>query len=228
MNEQRVHNPTLVPWPLRQLGRVFLSAAAGCTVGLAASALPQETRIILGLDAFLATLVALTCVMVSAGTADKCALIANRPARIQHTAVIASIAATLLGIAAIAVMLHSQKNEARWLRILHPAGSLLALSLGWIAAQMTFAIQYMRLYYRQWKGSPGQQDDAGLVFPSQPRPNLWDFVYYSFTIAMCFQTSDVSITGTAIRRLTLLHAIYSFFFVAAIFGFAVNILSNIA
>jgi uncharacterized membrane protein len=50
-------------------------------------------------------------------------------------------------------------------------------------------------------------------------------MYYSFTIAMCFQTSDVSVTGPAIRRLTLMHAVYSFFFVAAIIGFVINVLS---
>jgi uncharacterized membrane protein len=53
-------------------------------------------------------------------------------------------------------------------------------------------------------------------------------MYYSRAIAMCFQTSDVSISGTAIRRLTLIHAIYSFFFVAVIFGFVINVLSNLA
>jgi len=53
-------------------------------------------------------------------------------------------------------------------------------------------------------------------------------MYYSFTIAMCFQTSDVSIRGTALRRLTLMHALYSFFFVAAIIGFVINVLSNLA
>jgi uncharacterized membrane protein len=45
---------------------------------------------------------------------------------------------------------------------------------------------------------------------------------------MCFQTSDVSISDSAIRRLTLLHAIYSFFYVVAIIGFTVNVLSNLA
>jgi len=45
---------------------------------------------------------------------------------------------------------------------------------------------------------------------------------------MCFQTSDVSVRDSAIRRLTLMHAIYSFFYVAAIIGFTVNVLSNLA
>jgi uncharacterized membrane protein len=44
---------------------------------------------------------------------------------------------------------------------------------------------------------------------------------------MCYQTSDVTITNPAIRRVTLLHAIFSFLFVALIIGLVVNVLSNI-
>jgi uncharacterized membrane protein len=183
----------------------------------------------LGLDAFLVTLVALTYVMMSVTTAEQClAIIKRQAAPIGHTEVIASILATLIGIAAIAAMLHSQKDQARWLRTFHLGGSLLALLFGWIAAQTTFAMQYMRLYYQDPETKGSAPTDAGLAFPGQSAPALWDFVYYSFTIAMCFQTSDVSISSTAIRRLTLMHAIYSFFFVAAIIGFVVNVLSNLS
>ena len=83
----------------------------------------------------------------------------------------------------------------------------------------------MRMYYSDLQSRDSARTGPDLTFPSQPTPDLWDFMYYSFTIAMCFQTSDVSISGSAIRRLTLLHAIYSFFFVAAIIGFVINVLS---
>ena len=105
----------------------------------------------------------------------------------------------------------------------------MALLFGWVAAQMIFGIQYMRIYYNRLQTTDDAvRGDPDLDFPGQPEPDLWDFMYYSFTIAMCFQTSDVSIRGTAIRRLTLVQAIYSFFFVAAIIGFVVNVLSNLA
>src|SRR6516164_1366622 len=190
--------------------------------------LPRETRVIVGLDAFLATLVALMVVMMSVGTAAQCARMAKERVRIRHTELIAAVVATLVGIAAIAVMLHSQRDEARWLRTVHLGGSLLALILGWIAAQVTFAIQYMRAYYGNQEGVGSHRTEPGLEFPGQRSPDLWDFTYYSFTIAMCFQTSDVSVRDSAIRRLTLMHAIYSFFYVAAIIGFTVNVLSNLA
>jgi uncharacterized membrane protein len=201
---------------------------AGAAVGLATGALPRETRIILGLNVFLITLVALTYVAMSSATVDQTIAWAKQKQLIRHTAIIASIAATLIGIAAIAVMLHSQKGEAHWLRTVHLGASMLALLFGWIAAQMTIAVQYMRIYYRHRETGPGAHADPELTFPGQSTPDFWDFMYFSFTIAMCFQTSDVSINGTELRRLTLLHAIYSFFFVAAVIGFVVNILSNLA
>ena len=218
-----------VPWLLRRSGRFFASALAGGAAALTTAALPRETRVIVSLDVFLFSFVALTCVLVSIATAKCCAVLARQRARIQNTGLVALMVASLVGIAAIAVMLHSQREKAGWLRVLHLGGSQLALLFGWVAAQMIFGIQYMRIYYNSLQTTGNAvRVDPDLDFPGQPEPDLWDFMYYSFTIAMCFQTSDVSIRGTAIRRLTLMQAIYSFFFVAAIIGFVVNVLSNLA
>jgi uncharacterized membrane protein len=201
---------------------------AGGAAALTTTALPRETRAILSLDVFLFSFVALTAVLISVATAERCAVVAREKAPTKHTGLIALMVASLVGIAAIATMLHSQKENAGWLRMLHLGGSQLALLLGWTAAQMIFGIQYMRMYYNNLQMTGSVRGDPDLEFPGQSVPDLWDFMYYSFTIAMCFQTSDVSIRGTAIRRLTLLQAIYSYLFAAAIIGFAVNVLSNLA
>jgi uncharacterized membrane protein len=59
----------------------------------------------------------------------------------------------------------------------------------------------------------------GLAFPGdKDGVDYWDFVYYSFTIAMCFQTSDVTITSRYMRRLTTFHATVSYLFAFAILG----------
>jgi len=218
----------LFPGRCDKLGAWSHQTVVGAVAALATTALPRETRIIFGLDAFLVSFVALTCVLMSSATKEQHAAVAEQRRPIRHTGLVASVLATLLGLAAIAVMLHSQKDQGGWLRMVHLAGSLVALVFGWIAAQMTFAIRYMRIYYRNVGAQDSVHGDPGLVFPGQSTPDLWDFMYYSFTIAMCFQTSDVSISGKATRRLTLMHAIYSFFFVAAIIGFVVNVLSNLA
>jgi len=217
-----------VPWLLRRTGRFLASAMAGGAAGVTTTVLPRETRAIISLDVFLFSFVALTVALISVATAEHCALMATQKARIRHTGLVALMVASLVGIGAIAVMLHSQKESASWLRVLHLGGSQLALLFGWAAAQMIFGIQYMRIYYNNLKTTDSVHADPDLDFPGPSEPDLWDFMYYSFTIAMCFQTSDVSIRGTAIRRLTLVQAIFSFFFVAAIIGFAVNVLFNLA
>jgi uncharacterized membrane protein len=228
MHDPKVSTAKLAPWALRPVGRLFASTAAGAGAALAVTVLPRETRIIFGLDVFLVGFVALTYVLISTATVEQCAAMAEQRLPIRHTEAIASVLATLVGIAAIAVMLHSQENRGKWLETAHLAGSLVALAFGWIAAQMTFALQYMRIYYRNLHTGGREHSDPGLAFPGQSTPDLWDFMYFSFTIAMCFQTSDVSISHTGLRRLTLMHAIYSFFFVATIIGVVVNVLSTLA
>ncbi len=53
-------------------------------------------------------------------------------------------------------------------------------------------------------------------------------MYYSFTIFMCFQTSNISITSAPMCRLTLVHSIISFIFVVLVIDLVVNVVSNLA
>jgi len=228
-SEQLLSTSSPVPWLLRPLGRVLASVVAGGACLLATKSLPRETRIILSLNLLLLTFVTLVYVLMSIATAEQCADLAVKGRTLAKKAVlVATVLASLVSITAIGVMLNSQRDHAHWLKVLHLAASLSALLLGWITAQMIFGIQYMRFYYSDSQKSGAVRTEPDLHFPGQSAPVLWDFMYYSFTIAMCFGTTDVSIFGTAIRRLTLLHAIYSFFFVATIIGFVVSVLSNAA
>ena len=226
MSAQTLPRPRPVPWLLRPSGRILASVSVSAVCWLATSALPRETRVILSLDVLLLTFVALVYVLMSVATAEQCVDLAKKGRRLEKQAVlVATVLASVVSIVAIGAMLSSQRHHAGWLRVLHMAGSLLAVLLGWVSAQMIFGIQYMRLYYANLQQGGAE---PGLHFPGQSAPVLWDFMYYSFTIGMCYGTTDVSIGGAAIRRLTLLHAIYSFFFVAAIIGIVVSVLSNVA
>ena len=60
-------------------------------------------------------------------------------------------------------------------------------------------------------------------FPGNcPEPGPWGFPYYSFTLGMTAQTSDIAITTTDMRRVTLAHSVLSFFCNAVIVALAVN------
>jgi uncharacterized membrane protein len=51
---------------------------------------------------------------------------------------------------------------------------------------------------------------GGLSFPGNTPPAYLDFAYFAFTIGMCFQTADVTITSRPIRRAVMGHAVIGF------------------
>ena len=90
-----------------------------------------------------------------------------------------------------------------------------------------YGFYYASLYYQRVDGAEGPGWSKGLIFPEGDEPDYVDFLYYSFTIAMCYQTSDVAIRSRRMRRITLVHALLSFLFVTGILGLVVNVISNL-
>ncbi|ACK68687.1 protein of unknown function DUF1345 [Gloeothece citriformis PCC 7424] len=134
---------------------------------------------------------------------------------------------SLVTFMAVAIMLENEPDWNRALINLKIGLSLVAIFLSWVLVHVFFGLHYARLYYDQIleKNETGYR--KGLDFPNKGLEDYWDFMYYSFTIAMCYQTSDVSISNNIIRRWTLVHSILSFLFVAVIVGLVVNAISNL-
>jgi uncharacterized membrane protein len=131
-----------------------------------------------------------------------------------------------LSMASVGLMVDMSKNWPPIQANLHIALSLLAIVLSWILLHTFYAFYYAHLYYDVDEGHPERPSRRGLEFPNNDPPDYWDFLYYSFTIAMCYQTSDVTVMSRSMRRVTLVHAILSFLYVTAILGLVINILSN--
>lgn len=98
------------------------------------------------------------------------------------------------------------------------AMSLAAVSLSWLLTHTAFTFRYARLYYRADAEGVG-----GITFAGERPPAYFDFAYFAFTIGMCFQVSDVTITSPQIRRTVLLHAVMSFVYNSAILAFVLNL-----
>ena len=86
------------------------------------------------------------------------------------------------------------------------------------SATPTYTVRYAHLYYRD------DGDLGGLGFPGTEMPCLLDFAYYAFTIGMCFQVSDVTVTQHRMRQATLGHALLSFVFNTLVLALALNLL----
>lgn len=96
------------------------------------------------------------------------------------------------------------------------------LALAWFFANTVFALHYAHLYYLP--GSAG--DRGGRDIPNADTPDYWDFLYFSFTLGMTFQTSDIAITQAHIRRVALGHSVAAFLFNMGILAFTINALGG--
>lgn len=128
----------------------------------------------------------------------------------------------MISLAAIVIELASAKSMTGHQRLTH-YGLTGATVLGsWLLVSVIYSFHYAHLYYRSHTGS------KPLRFPDDPsEPGYWDFLYFSFTIAVAAQTSDISIHSTTARKAVLAQSVLSFVFNAAIIGMSINIAAGL-
>ena len=102
------------------------------------------------------------------------------------------------------------------------------LVLSWLFTNMAYTLHYAHMFYSQGDtdGDGTEEDQQGLCFPKTDEPNYWDFLYYSFTLGMTFQTSDVDTTNTRMRIVTIFHCLAAFVFNIGVLAFTINVLGG--
>ena len=68
---------------------------------------------------------------------------------------------------------------------------------------------------------------GGLEFPGAAEPDYWDFIYFSFTLGMCFGTSDVQILSRMLRRAALMQVFLSYSFATILIALVINAISTL-
>jgi uncharacterized membrane protein len=131
------------------------------------------------------------------------------------------VCAAVLSVIAIVQPLATLKQVSGVERIAHTALAALTLLNSWFLVPTMFTTHYADMFYSS------AADDRPLTFPSTPMPAFWDFAYFSFTIAAACQTSDVSTTNLAVRKVVIAQTLVSFFFNVSILGFAINVTAGL-
>lgn len=133
---------------------------------------------------------------------------------INALALAGSVLIAVVSIGAVVYLLTDVRASSLHYR-LHLALSLATIVLSLMSLQTLFAISYARMYYET---TGGADIAGGLRFASVEPPDYWDFVYFSFSLAMCYGVTDVAVTSKHIRRVTLLQTLLSFFYYTVIIG----------
>jgi uncharacterized membrane protein len=124
-------------------------------------------------------------------------------------------------LVAIVMELASAKTVSGSARLLHYGLTGSTVFGSWLLVAVVYMFHYAHLYYRARAGA------KPLRFPEDsPKPVYWDFLYFSFTIAVAAQTADISIMTTPMRKAVLAQALLSFVFNAAIIGLMINIVAG--
>jgi hypothetical protein len=67
---------------------------------------------------------------------------------------------------------------------------------------------------------------GGSIFPRDPEPDYWDFVYLAFSIGTATRVSDVDVSSKRIRRTVTVHDIVAFFFNVTVIALTVGLVGD--
>jgi uncharacterized membrane protein len=129
--------------------------------------------------------------------------------------------AVLISLAAIVLQLATLKNETGDLALQYTFVALTVIG-SWLMVGVMFCSHYAHLYYTN------QDSEPLLGFPDADlQPHYWDFLYFSFTISVAVQTSDVTVRGRRMRKVVLGQSVLCFFYNLAILGLSINIAASL-
>src|SRR5262249_17099604 len=135
-----------------------------------------------------------------------------------------AVAASLVAIGAEMPLIKNLQGIAQALRA---TLMIYTIVISWVFVQTVFALHYAPDYYSDVVDGKvvAAEHPTGLAFPGTAAPTYADFLYFSLTIGMTFQVSDVQVTEAAFRRLILLHGFVSFFFSTGILALTINLVA---
>lgn len=92
----------------------------------------------------------------------------------------------------------------------------------WLLLGVLYCFHYAHKFYNS------DSDKPELKFPDdEQEPNYWDFLYFSFTISVAVQTSDVAVMSRTMRKLVLSQSVICYLFNLVIVGLAINIAAGL-
>ena len=201
-----------------------LSAAMACGIA-AGSRVPADSvinKILIGWNAGVWTYLILMAWIVVHSKAADVKRIADIEDENAGLVLFVVCIAAIASLATITFELAGSKELETTRKLLHYGFTALTVFGSWLLIGVIFSVHYARLYYT-WQGKePALRFAEGLT-----TPNYWDFLYFSFTIGVAVQTSDVGVATRDLRKIVLAQSLIGFLFNTAILGFSINIAAGL-
>jgi len=178
------------------------------------------TKALFGWNVSIWSYIAITLWMMMRTDHAKIARIASQEDERGIVVLVMLSIAALASLAAIVLELSGAKHHND-LRLLHYLFTFSTIFGSWCFVNTMFTVHYAHMYYRL------PSKPRPLQFPDEDLPDYWDFLYFSFTVAVAAQTSDVTIANRNMRKAVLFQSILSFIFNAAIIGLCINIAAGL-
>jgi uncharacterized membrane protein len=212
--------------PLTRIGLTL--AVAAILYGATSAAVEWHLRLLVawcgGALFFLLQIAAMFASLDADGVRER----SQQSARAEgHAPMLVGVVLTVLAsIGTVMYLLNRAQAQTESYR-LYLALSPIAIAESWLVLQATFAVYYARLYYEP--AAPGRPEaiGEGLQFPTPVPPDYWDFLYFSTTLAMCYQVSDVTVTSRFIRRVVMVQCLISFFYYTVLIGLVMNLIGTL-
>ena len=136
------------------------------------------------------------------------------------------LTAVMFSVVAIAMLLQQVKDLSGWVRALHVLLALTALAVSWLMIHTVYAFHYAHYYYQMQRERQAAAEH-GFAFPGARAPDYADFIYVAYVIGMTSQVSDVQILSSDLRRITLVHSVFSFAFNMLVLALSINVVAGV-
>ncbi len=208
---------------IRTRPRLFISVAVGLALIAVLFALTEgriATKLLVGWDVGVGLYLILAFALMARSDVHRLKRRAANQDEGNLAILFLTVAAALASLGAIFAELGTAAGQTR-----QPGQLVLATAtvvISWAFIHSIFALHYAHEFY----GEGRDHQIGGMSFPDDAEPDYWDFTYFAFTIGMCAQVSDVTVSSKSIRRTVLTHSVISFLFNAALLALTVNIAAS--
>lgn len=200
---------------------------AGISAGIAAIVLTSPelhwvTRILVGWNSAVWLYLLLMAILMLRASPTQVKASAEKEDEAASVVLLLMCIAAIASLAAIIIELaNASSHPQSGPPLMRYAFTALTVSGSWLLLATMFTLHYARHFYTSGPRRP-------LRFPDDEiNPDYWDFLYFSFTIAVATQTADVAVMTRPMRKIVLLQSVLTFVFNAAILGLSINIAAGL-